>query len=395
MISVTEALQIISAQAKTFTIEEVDLLQSTGRILAQTVTADCDFPPFDRATMDGIAINSTAFNQGIRSFPIEDIQPAGSPQKQLKDPEHCIEIMTGAMLPIGADVVIRYEDLTITGDIAHVNLEEVTPYQNVHLQGTDEKAGEVLLQAGLKITPAIVAIMASVGMAKVPVYKLPKIAVCSTGDELVPVTQQPLPHQIRQSNSYMLLAGLQQEGINADKYHLPDEPEAMAQQMAKMVEEYDVLLFSGAVSKGKFDFLPQVLQQLGMQTLFHSIAQKPGKPLLFGKFKNSALVFGFPGNPVSTWVCYQLYFKAWLYRSLNSTLPLHKAALSKDIKFKPPLTHHVLVRLTNQNGQLTATPVDTSTSGDMVNLMQAEGFISLPAEQEHFAEGSMFELQLF
>lgn len=395
MISVTEALQLISAQVQNFAIEEVDLLQSTSRILAQPIKADRDFPPFDRATMDGIVISGAAFNQGIRLFPIEDIQPAGSPQKQLNNPEHCIEIMTGAMLPIGADVVIRYEDLTITGDIAHVNLEEVTPYQNVHLQGTDEKAGEVLVQAGLKITPAIGAIMASVGMAKVPVYKLPKIAVCSTGDELVPVTQQPLPHQIRQSNSYMLLAGLQQEGINADKYHLPDEPKAMFAQMVKMVGEYDVLLFSGAVSKGKFDFLPQVLLQLGMQTLFHSIAQKPGKPLLFGKFNNGALVFGFPGNPVSTWVCYQLYFKAWLYRSLNIKLPLHKAALSKDIKFKPPLTYHVLVGLTNQDGQLTATPVDTSTSGDMVNLMQAEGFISLPAEQEHFAAGSMFEVQLF
>lgn len=395
MISVTEALQIITTQTKSFPIEEVDLLQSIGRILAQPITADRDFPPFDRATMDGIAISSRAFGQDVRQFRITDMQPAGHPQKQLTNRGNCIEIMTGAILPIGADVVIRYEDLTIADNVAYVNLNEVTPYQNVHLQGSDKKAGELLVEAGVKITPAIVAIMASVGMATVPVYRLPKVAVCSTGDELVPVTQQPLPHQIRQSNSYMLLAGLQQEGITASKYHLPDEPEAMAIKMAKMIEEYDVLLFSGAVSKGKFDFLPQVLQQLGMQTLFHSIAQKPGKPLLFGKFNNGALVFGFPGNPVSTWVCYQLYFKAWLYRSLNIQLPLHQAALSKDIKFKPPLTHHVLVRLTNQDGQLLATPVDTSTSGDMVNLMQAEGFISLPADQEHFAEGSVFDVQLF
>jgi molybdopterin molybdotransferase len=395
MISVTDALQIITAQAKPFAIEKVDSLQSTGRILAQSVVADRDFPPFDRATMDGIAIGSRAFGQDVRQFRITDMQPAGHPQKQLTNRGNCIEIMTGAILPIGADVVIRYEDLTITGDVAYVNLNEVTPYQNVHLQGSDKKAGELLVEAGVIITPAIVAIMASVGMATVLVYRLPKIAVCSTGDELVPVTEQPLPHQIRQSNSYMLLSGLQQEGITADKYHLPDEPEAMAAQMAKMITEYDVLLFSGAVSKGKFDFLPQVLQQLGMQTLFHSIAQKPGKPLLFGKFNNAALVFGFPGNPVSTWVCYQLYFKAWLYWSLNIPLPVCKAVLSKDIKFKPPLTHHVLVRVTNQDGQLNATPVNTSTSGDMVNLMQAEGFISLPADLEHFPAGSVFNVQLF
>jgi molybdopterin molybdotransferase len=395
MISVNQALQLIAEQAKRFPIEEVDLLQSTGRILAQAVLADRDFPPFDRATMDGIAIGSRAFGQDVRQFQITDIQAAGHPQKQLTNRGNCIEIMTGAMLPIGADVVIRYEDLTIADGVAQVNIDEVTPYQNVHLQGTDKKAGDLLVAAGVKITPAIIAIMASVGMSTVPVYRSPRVAVCSTGDELVAVTEQPLAHQIRQSNSYMLLAGLQQEGITANKYHLPDDPEAMAQQMAGMIEQYDVLLFSGAVSKGKFDYLPQVLQQLGMQTIFHSIAQKPGKPLLFGKVENKALVFGFPGNPVSTWVCFQLYFKAWLYGSLGMEVPVVKAALSKAVTFKPALTHHVLVKLINRDGQLLAEPVDTSTSGDMVNLMQAKGFLSLPAEETSFAEGKIFEVQLF
>jgi molybdopterin molybdotransferase len=395
MISVAEALHLVTTQAKTFAIEEVQLLQSPGRILAQLITADRDFPPFDRATMDGIAINSSVFNEGVRSFPIKAVQPAGHPQITLDNNSNCIEIMTGAMLPIGTDAVVRYEDITITDNIAQVNLDTVTPYQNVHLQGTDEIAGEVLVQAGIKITPAIVAIIASVGVSKVQVYQLPRVAVCSTGDELVPVTQQPLPHQIRQSNSYMLLAGLQQEGIMARSYHLPDEPETMAKQMADMVDQYDVLLFSGAVSKGKFDYLPQVLQQLGMQIVFHSIAQKPGKPLLFGKFSNGPVVFGFPGNPVSTWVCFQLYFKFWLYQSLKIKLPTIKASLGKAVTFKPALTNHILVKLLNQNGQLIAVPVDTSTSGDMVNLMHAEGFLSLPAEEESFAEGRVFEVHLF
>jgi len=395
MISVTEALQLVAKQAKPFAIEEVELLQSAGRILAKPVLADRDFPPFNRATMDGIAISSAAFNRGFKSFSIEDIQPAGHPQKQLQDTDNCIEIMTGAMLPIGTDAVIRYEDISIINQTASVNLNEVLAQQNVHLKGTDEKAGELLILAGVKITPAMVAIMASVGMAVVPVYCLPKVAVCSTGDELVAITEHPLPHQIRQSNSYMLLAGLQQEGIMANKYHLPDEPEAMAKQMANMIKLYDVLLFSGAVSKGKFDYLPQVLEELGMQTIFHSIAQKPGKPLLFGKVERGALVFGFPGNPVSTWVCFQLYFKAWLYQSLGISEPVVKAVLNKKINFKPPLTNHVLVRLINKNGQLQAEPVDTSTSGDMVNLMQAEGFLSLPAEQTEFAKGELFEVKLF
>jgi molybdopterin molybdotransferase len=395
MISVATALQIVTAQANTFAIEEIDLLKSTGRILAQYVLADRDFPPFNRATMDGIVIDSGGFGQDARKFYISGIQPAGYPQTQLSNQGNCIEIMTGAMLPIGANAVIRYEDLTIDGEVAHVNLNEVTPYQNVHLQGTDKKAGELLIAAGVKVTPAIVAIMASVGLSKVKVYKLPRIAVCSTGDELIAVDEQPQPHQIRRSNSYMLLAALQQEGIIADQYHLPDEPEAMTRQMQDMRNSYDVLLFSGAVSKGKFDFLPQVLQQLGMQTLFHSIAQKPGKPLLFGKFDNGALVFGFPGNPVSTWVCYQIYFKAWLNQSLSIKQPVTQAALSRNVTFKPLLTNHVLITLSTYNNELIATPVDTSTSGDMVSLMLAEGLLSLPAEEDTFIKGRMFDVQLF
>ncbi|WP_345950367.1 molybdopterin molybdotransferase MoeA [Mucilaginibacter sp. PAMB04274] len=395
MIAVSEALQLVNDQAQSFHPEEVDLLQSVGRILAQPVIADRDFPPFHRATMDGIAVNSATFANGIRQFPIEDIQPAGHSQKQLYNPDKCIEIMTGAVLPIGTDAVIRYEDLEIAEQVAQVNLDAVTPYQNVHLQGTDEKAQQTLVKPGVKITPAIIAIMASVGLSRVKVYCLPRIAVCATGDELVPVTQQPKPHQIRQSNSYMLLAALQEEGIKAAGYHLPDEPVGMTTQLSTMLQQYDVLLFSGAVSKGKFDYLPQVLQQLGMQTVFHSIAQKPGKPLLFGKFKSGVLAFGFPGNPVSTWVCFQLYFKAWLYSSLGVPLSTIKAELGKSTTFKPALTHHVLVRLSSQEDKIIATPVDTSTSGDVVNLMHAEGFISLPAERIQFEAGQTFNVQLF
>lgn len=395
MITVQEALNKVYAQAKPFAIEEVDLLDGRDRILAKLIIADRDFPPFHRATMDGIAINTAAFEQGQRQFPVEAIQPAGHPQLKLQNADHCIEIMTGAMLPVGCNAVIRYEDVQLENQVAQVQLDAVTAYQNVHLQGADEKQGQTLVNAGAKITPAIIAIAASVGLTQLSVYQLPRVAVCSTGDELVAITEQPEPHQIRQSNSYMLIAGLAQEGIMVDRYHLPDEPSLMAEQMAELVKRYDVLLFSGAVSKGKFDFLPQVLQQLNMQTLFHSIAQKPGKPLLFGKFDSGVLVFGFPGNPVSTWVCYQIYFRAWLYQSLNIQLPVAQATISKTLTFKPALVHHVLVKLVNQNGQLIATPVNTSTSGDMVNLMQAEGYLSLPAEQDTFEAGTLFDVQLF
>jgi molybdopterin molybdotransferase len=171
MISVQEALFLITQQVSRFTVEEVPLLNATGRVLAQEVSADRDFPPFNRATMDGIAINSVAFNQGIRNFQIEAIQPAGHPQLILQESNQCIEIMTGAMLPLGCDAVIRYEDLEMANQSAKVNLEAVTPFQNVHLQGTDEKEGEILIKQGVKVTPAIIAIMASVGISQVKVYR--------------------------------------------------------------------------------------------------------------------------------------------------------------------------------------------------------------------------------
>jgi molybdopterin molybdotransferase len=156
-----------------------------------------------------------------------------------------------------------------------------------------------------------------------------------------------------------------------------------------------VLLFSGAVSKGKFDHLPGVLGALGMKTLFHNIAQKPGKPLLFGNVEQGPLVFGFPGNPVSTWVCYQLYFRHWLYCSLGLNVPKVQAALSRPLNFKPSLTHHVLVKLEAADGAIKAVPFSTSTSGDMVNLMQADGLLSLPADEDFFAEGRVFDVLEF
>ncbi len=395
MISVEQALQLVAAEAQLFATEEVALLRSNGRVLAQDVVADRDMPPFDRATMDGIAIDSSVFQGNGQQFLIEDIQPAGHPQKQLQDPINAIEVMTGAMLPQGTDAVIRYEDIAITDDEATVHLDEVKPKQNVHLQGADEKAGEVLVRSGNRITPAIIGTMASVGLASVRVYRLPRVAVCSTGDELVDVGQVTEAHQIRRSNSYMLLAALQQEGITANAYHLPDEPGAITQQISAMLVDYEVLLFSGAVSKGKFDHLPGVLANLGMQTIFHNIAQKPGKPLLFGKMPQGTIVFGFPGNPVSTWVCYQLYFRHWLNRSQGLDTAKLQAVLSRPLTFKPALTHHVLVKLNKEQGLVKAIPVSTSTSGDMVNLMQGQGLISLPANEEYFEESRVFDVLTF
>jgi molybdopterin molybdotransferase len=394
MITVAEALALVRSQIRDFGTEEVDLLQSAGRILAQDVLADRNYPPFNRVTMDGIAIHFKAFLSGIRSFKIEGIQAAGQAQQYLTDSKNCLEVMTGAMLPVGADAVIQYELCDIQDGIATVSLDSITPFQNVHLEGTDSKQGDVLITSGSKITPTMIGLIAAAGLSNVSVRKLPKVAVCATGDELVEVDQQPLPHQIRQSNSYMLVAALQAEGIPAMRYHLPDEVTQMTEQLTTITGYYDAVLLSGAVSKGKFDHLPAVLNNLGLQTIFHGIAQRPGKPFLFGKMVNGAIIFGFPGNPVSTFVCYQLYFKAWLYHSLDIELPVASAFLSRPFTFKPDLTLHLLVRLLIDNGRLIATPIESSTSGDLVTLAQTEGILSLPQNRQEFGIDEPFPLQI-
>lgn len=395
MISVTEAYQHIISHKKDFGQQEVPLLQSVGRILAAPVLADADFPAYHRVTMDGIAIHAETFMSGQRQFFIEGMQAAGQPQSTLQHTANCIEIMTGAVLPKGTDAVIPYENCNIGDGVAHIKVELVKALQNVHLQGSDSKAGDELLHAGLKITPGAIGILASVGMEHVPVKKLPAVAVCSTGDELVAIHQQPLPYQLRRSNVYTIAAALMEQGITASLFHLPDEPEEMKQQLKDLLKKYDAVLLSGAVSKGNKDFLPDVMQQLGMRTVFHQVAQKPGKPLLFGVFDKGPVVFGFPGNPVSTLVCYHVFFRKWLHACLGFEPVQQTAKLSEDFSFQPKLSFHLPVEITYVEGCLWASPGFGTNSGDAVSLAKAEGIITLPAEETNFKKGESFELILF
>ena len=394
MISVAEALAHIREHQQDFGAEAVPLLLSGGRILAQDIFADRDFPPYDRVTMDGVAVSSKTFEQGRRDFKIEKLQPAGHPQMQLDDNAHCIEVMTGAVLPQGTDAVIPYEDCTLSNGIAIVSGEAIRVYQNVHLRGIDSRRGDLLILKGKRITAAMIGIMASVGMDKIVVQRLPKIAICATGDELVDITAAPEAHQVRRSNSYMLAAALGEEGILADTYHLPDDKEQMRGRLAGMLQAYDVLLFSGAVSKGKLDFLPEVLGELGMQTVFHRVAQKPGKPFLFGKFAGGAVIFGFPGNPVSTIVCYRIFFQNWLYHSLNYKPAPLTARLAARVNFKPALTWHLLVTLSMNAGVLEAIPCAGANSGDMISLEKADAIVTLPVDKMLFNPGEAYPATL-
>jgi len=392
MISVQEALTIILDNPTTFPAEKVPLEKATGRVLRENIVADRAFPPFHRAERDGVALAFEAFEQGHRTFAIEGVQAAGSPQKQLQNRTACLEIMTGAPLPAGADTVIMYEDLQIQNGRAMLKTDEVQPSQFVHAQGADRQAGASIIRPGKVLTPAEIAIIASVGKTKVEVSALPNAVIISTGDELVPIEQKPLPHQIRRSNSYMLQAALAQWQIHSDKLHLRDDESEIHEALEHCLEDYDVVLLSGGVSRGKFDYVPAALDALGVEELFHRVRQRPGKPLWFGRSSNDTLVFALPGNPVSSFLCLHRYFKPWLYTSLGAEKePTMYAQLDTDFKFPKNLQFFLQVKIRQDtDGRLLAQPIEGHGSGDFANLTDADGFLELPADQSVFRKGMAF-----
>ncbi len=387
-----EALEIILKTSEDFGTEDVKFLKSLGRTLKEDIVADRDFPPFDRVSMDGIAFSSEAFNSGQRSFKIEGVQAAGSEQLTMQNPANCIEAMTGAILPKNTNAVIQYELLTIENGIATINLELVKNLQNVHLKGLDRKQGAVLISENTLISPAEIGVLATVGKTTVKVAKQPKVMIISTGNELVGVCDTPEEHQIRRSNVYTLVSLLEKLNIQAETAHIIDDKSLLLTKINSFLNDFDVLLFSGAVSKGKFDFIPDVLKELGVQKLFHRVKQRPGKPFWFGK-KGNKTIFAFPGNPVSTFASCLKYFYPWYYKSMGlNSENKNEAILTEDYFFKPDLTYFLQVKITRKEGEILATPISGRGSADLVNLVDSDAFLELPDDRRNFTKGEVFPL---
>jgi len=392
MISVEEAKNIILNTTQNFGVEEIPFIKSVGRILKETIVADRDFPPFNRVSMDGIAIDFNVFQNGQRAFKIEAIQPAGSPQITLQNKENCLEVMTGAVLPNNTNVVIRYEDIVIKNGVASIQVNEVKELQNIHQKGKDRKSGDVLIDKNKVISAAEIGVLATVGKSNIKVAKLPKVMIISTGDELVKVTANPLPHQIRRSNVFTLVSLLERLNISSETEHITDDKPILKQKIVNYLKQFDVLLFSGAVSKGKFDFLPEVFTELGVEKLFHKVTQRPGKPFWFGQTENCK-IFAFPGNPNSTFVNCLAYFYPWYYQSVGVEVQEETAILKEDVTFKPNLTYFLQVKLSDKFGHLLATPIQGNGSGDLASLVNADAFIQLPkTEKSLFKQGENFPI---
>ncbi len=392
MLTTEEASKAIAKSMSAFERENVTLADATGRILRQSINSERDQPPFDRVTMDGIAVDYASLSDGSRRFTIQSTQAAGDPVQTLKDGDHCIEIMTGAVRPRISDCVIPVERISVDDGVAEVEPDySATRNQFIHPRGSDHKQGTEVLCAGVTISPMDIAIIASCGMQTVTVSRQPVVSIISTGNELVPPGQPIEDHQVRLSNGPALVAMLEDQGFDRSEHeHLVDEPEVLEKSLAAHLRKSDVLILSGGVSMGKADYVPQVLANLGVELVFHKISQRPGLPMWFGNGAENQAVFALPGNPVSTLICCRQYVLPALY--LASGRPPHRAEsalLAEDVTFNPKLTYFLPVRiLSGDEGMVMAQPAPTNTSGDFASLSGTDGYVELHRDTDDFPEGT-------
>jgi molybdopterin molybdotransferase len=372
--------------------EDCAIAEAHGRVLRSDIRADRDLPPFDRVTMDGFALRAGALANGNRRFLVQATQAAGMRPFTLgPEATACIEVMTGSVVPEGADCVVPYEETVREGDwMVASPAADTAPGRNIHRRGSDHRSGDVIVRSGVRLTGRQIAVAASCGNPALAVTHSPKVAVISTGDELVEVDGLVAAHQIRRSNDHAIRAALIKAGYpRADRFHMRDIRHEIEHMLWHILAEYDIVLITGGVSKGKFDFLPSELGRQGVKKIFQGVAQRPGKPFWFGLSGRLTPVFALPGNPVSAYTCLHRYVLPALdHASGFIPRPLLMAALAEPVVFKPNLACLLPVRVSSgPRAELLATPAPVNSSGDFSGLVDTDGFVELPAQQDEFPAG--------
>ena len=394
LIAPADADRIVLDSVHPLPAEDCPLAQAHGRTLRTPLKADRDLPPFDRVTMDGYALASTAPASGLRAFRVTGVQAAGMIPHTLGAADTCVEIMTGAALPAGADCVVPYEETAREGDTVTLSAPaRLSPGANLHRRGSDASAGKELVATGTRLTGREIAVAASVGAAVINVSIRPSVAVLATGDELVEVDRATLaPHHVRKSNDYALRAALLSGGLvsRAERFHLRDLPHEIESTLQHVIAGFDVVILAGGVSKGKFDHLPAALAKLGVAQKIHGVAQRPGKPFWFGVTPRHTPVFALPGNPVSAYTCLHRYVFPALARmaGLAPATPDY-VTLSAPVRVPTPLAFLLPVTLvTTPAGLRSAAPAPFNTSGDFAGLIGTDGFVELPPGPAEFPAGT-------
>ena len=385
-----QATTVVRSRITALPAESRSLRDCLGKILRQTVMAERDNPPFDRVCMDGAAVASSAFVEGTRQFALQGTQAAGAVPLVLASPSSAIEIMTGAVLPPGTDCVIPLEDYDLAEGRISLKPEAIAePWRNIQRRGCDSNPDDPMLLEGARLGAAEVAVIASAGLAQALVSRQPRIRVISTGDELVEPGLPIADHQIRRSNAYAVVAALQAHGYRqVEDDHLQDDAALMHRRLGELLATHDVLVLSGGVSKGKFDYVPETLKQLGVEEVFYQVAQRPGRPMWFGIGPQGQAVFGLPGNPVSTLICLVRYVLPAL-DVMTAACPqgCERVALAAPVGPRR-MTYFMPVKLVRDSRSPgLAMPHSPSGSGDFLALAGTDGFVELPPSPEGYPEG--------
>ncbi len=390
------AQDAIEAKLPSLGMEARALERCVGQVLREDVFPERDNPPFDRVCMDGIAVNSRALAQGTRKFTIQGTQGAGAPPLQLAGVDGAVEVMTGAVVPGGTDCIIPQEEYVEAGGVATLSERATgTAFRNIQRRGEDSRPGIAMLKSGVRLGSPEIGVLASAGLASVKVSCQPRFMVVSTGDELVEPGQPISDYQVRRSNVFSIVAALRArhfEDVQND--HIADDEEHLRDRLGTHLRTRDVLILSGGVSKGKFDFVPKVLKSLGVREVFYQVAQRPGMPMWFGTNDAGCAVFGLPGNPVATLVCLIRYVIPAAAAAMGARKsPLERIALAAPVAVgRATHTYFLPVALQYDAGGPRALPRRTNGPGDFLALTQTDGFLELPPSAEGYPEGFVADL---
>ncbi|MBT8037999.1 MAG: molybdopterin molybdotransferase MoeA [Verrucomicrobiae bacterium] len=380
LITVEEAESLIRQNLTTRPVETIPLAEAQGRYLRQDIVADRPMPPFDRVMMDGIAIKHAAYSAGQSHFPIAATQAAGAPAIKLADERSCIEVMTGCVLPVGCDCVIPVELIDTSNHTAQVN-DEAKPRRNqhIHFTGGDTAQGQTLLTSGQRLNAPELTIAASCGATDLQVTSLPRILILSTGDEVVAPDETPMPHQIRRSHATALHAVITSMHLGTvTTQHVPDHPETLHETIGNALSSHDVLVVTGGVSRGKYDYVAPVLKAHLGAPHFHGVAQRPGKPFAFWNKPHTPPVFALPGNPVSVMACAARYLLPALIEVASGARATAVSTLPATGHFNCPPHFTGLIPCKVNNGRIELIPI--SNSGNFLSLSGTHGIAELPGK---------------
>jgi molybdopterin molybdotransferase len=398
-ITVAEARETILAAVRPMGMERTPLPDALGRVLAETVTAPWDIPQMDNSAMDGYAVRSADLAGATRERPIvleviEDL-PAGRVATRAVQPGTATRIMTGAPVPPGADAVVRVEDTEGSGATVRV-LVSVPPQENLRPAGEDVRVGQKVLEAGTVLTPAAIGMLAGVGRASVQVTQRPRVAILSTGDELVDVDEERGVGKIIATNGYSLAAQVRECGAAPVSLGIaPDRPEAIEARFREAMQA-DVIVSSGGVSVGDYDFIKDVLQRLGSDMKFWRVAMKPGHPLVFGLLGGRPAI-GLPGNPVSSMVSFEQFIRPALLKIMGHRdifRPVVRARLRETLRQKVGRTGFVRAIVTREGSGYAVVSTGNQSSGVLLSMVRANGLLIFPAEKAELSEGSEADVQI-